>query len=125
MFQAFNQIAKSPVSAVATTLLMLFFIGGAVNHSFAFGGFSNTGKTQLWHGFYLAASISGIFATLYASEWAYWWLITIFLWQIPVETIGAIRSASSSASDLNQLIEPVLNLIGLICVILSRGRFGA
>lgn len=119
----FEQLAKNPVSTIATILVLLFFIGGAVNHSFAFGGFNDTNKTQLWHGFYLAVSISCIFSVLYAKDWSYWWLITLFLWQIPVETIGAIRSVTSSSPNVNQLIEPGLNAVALLCVFLSRGRF--
>jgi len=94
--------------------LLFYFIGGAMHHAFGFAGI-HAHKSEIWHGFYLLMCVAGIFSVLSRREIGFWWLLTGFLWQIPVEVKGTVLSYGSDMFS-DQIIEVILNLVGVFCL---------
>jgi hypothetical protein len=106
---------------VASTFIILFFVGGVVNHSFGFAGI-NTTKPVLWHGYNILMCKLGILAVLSKHPIGFWWLLTIFITEIPVELKGTFESYGSSMFG-DQVVEVILNLICITFVLLTRKAY--
>lgn len=109
------------MATVASIFLLMFFIGGVVNHSFGFAGLSTT-KPILWHGFNILICKLSVLAVLSKKPLGYWWLLMVFITEIPVETKGAIHSYGSHLF-IDQIIEVALNITGLALVLLTKKSY--
>ena len=116
------EVKNSKAILVLSGLIVLFLIGGIINHALPFSGMTSDGRSPLWHGFNTLLALSGIFSVLSARRLGWSWLMTVFLTQTAVELRGVFLSVGHSFF-VDQLIETGLNMMGLIILWLTRDRY--
>ena len=119
-------IKESPwLQTTLTVILALYFISGVFNQSLAIGMPGKAHHSEIWHIFHLTLGLTCLFSVLFRARIGYWWLVTIFLWQIPVEIYGAYYALSHGLDETGQMIEPLFNMFGLAFTYLTRLRYAA
>jgi hypothetical protein len=124
---------KRYLPAVCILFLIFGSLVGAIHHTFAFGGVGinqSASLNQLWHGFYLVIDLLCLFAIFSRRELGFYWLLTVFVWQIPVELIGALEAGTMLQAKgagtlvmVTQVIEPFLDMLELACLVGAKSLF--
>lgn len=123
LMNEFLKDKKKWIELGATVLLLLYFISATFNQSVRIAGVQTSNHTQVWHIFHLSLGLLCLFSILSKRELGYWFLVTIFLWQIPVEFYGAYISVQKNLGDAGQIVEPFFNVFGLVLLFISRKRY--
>ncbi len=112
------------IGIVCSILIVIFFLGGIVNHALPFAGMVKDGRSELWHGFNTFLALTAIFSVIFANRLGFSWLLTLFLSQAVVEARGAFLVYGGPAFT-EQLFETFLNVFGLVLLFISRRRYAA
>lgn len=122
MVDALGFSKSTRLQTVCTAILLIFFIKGVVHHSFGFAGINPGGHSELWHGFNMFMCEVAIFAIFSQRELGWFWLLALFVCEIPIELTGTFRSYGSDLFA-DQLVEVVIDTICLACVVATRQRY--
>lgn len=93
-----------------------------MHHAFGFGGIQAGGHSELWHGTNMLMCLLSIFCVLSSRELGYWWLLTVFISEIPIEARGALMSVGGPVFK-DQVVETLLNIACLGCLLATKHRY--